>query len=1395
MKFIFKSVFTIIFLLIISNANATHIAGGNFSYTCTGNPNEYDITLTLYRDCGGISAPTSPSISFTNSCGLTNPSSLGLTLTAILPGTTNEISQLCPQQIGQSECNGGTLPGIEQYVYTGTVTFPGACDSWTMSYQVCDRNPSTNLSGTSNCFYITADIYSATNSCNNSPSIITDYPIPYVCNGQAVSHDFGVVESDGNILQFSLVNALGSGGANIAYQAGYSAAVPIPGITIDPVTGLVNFTPTMVGNFVVTVLIEEFDAAGNLIGSITHDIQFVVQNCTNNGVTVSGTGPGGSPFSNFNNGGTNAAFTNGNTVSMCDGDQFCIDVNFSDPDAGDVLTLGTNALDVLPNATFTQTGTNPATGTLCWTYQDGYTANLISFTANDSACPTPSNASVLLSLNIPPPLNASPDDTLCGDQIASMQAFGTAPVTWSVIYGEPINVGTNFSCNPCTTPDATPSITTAYEVIEGSNCQLRDTIVVTVVQNEGGIDANVVTNDTTLCPGECFNINAEATEVFSGTTQTTYSNGASMAINSNQTQSSPIYVNGLNMTNISVGSIESVCFDLDHTWDSDLDIFLVCPDGTTFELTTDNGGSSNDYTNTCFTIGATQQINTGSAPFTGDFVPEGGVLSGAMVGCTANGAWNLQITDDAGGDDGTLFNWSITFNDDIPSSGNATTVNWGNTSGIANPNSATSELCATTSGQYVLYAYDVDNCWDSDTLNITVVTPSFAGNDSTIFVCKEAPQIDLANYIGGTPDAGGVWINMAGDTITQFALADTLISGGTYGYMVGSGNCSDTSFITVNIVELTATAVTDDSDCNACNGEISITPAGYLGDISLVNYTLNGTTTNNNVLGNLCGGVPGTTYNVTVEDSLGCQTVVTETILDDNYPQIQSVTNTDSECGLDNGEVSVVVTNGGTAPYTYLVDGITTPFQSLPIQNLPPSTPNDFDLIVEDAFGCHDTLAFTVNQINPPIISSTPTINNICNTGTDGQIEVLGSNLNFFSIDGGTTIQTSNIFGGLPAGTYSITAYSSDPTTTNACSDVASNIVITEPNPLDVFNLTTSTTICPGDNINVSVDNSGGMGNAVLTWSANGVTAGNGNSIDLNPTTETTVCVEITEGNCPNDSECMVISMPTPIMPSFTADTTNGCYPVEVVFTNTSSNSGDIQSTEWDFGSAGTAGGNNTVNYSFEDVGVFDVTMTVTSVYGCIYDTTYQNYIEVYDYPMANFTPTPIPATIYETQIQFQDLSSDDVISWTWDMGEGSSPRYSTEQNPNTVYPEGVPGIYPVMLVVVNEYQCYDTLISQAEIINDVIVYAPNIFTPDNDEFNQTWRVYISGIDIYDFHLTLFNRWGEIVWESFNPEATWNGTYGSSQDVQDGTYVWVINAKDSYNDKKYEFRGTVSVLR
>jgi len=114
----------------------------------------------------------------------------------------------------------------------------------------------------------------------------------------------------------------------------------------------------------------------------------------------------------------------------------------------------------------------------------------------------------------------------------------------------------------------------------------------------------------------------------------------------------------------SIYGLQKVCINIDHTWDSDLDIYLVAPDGTRVELTTDNGSSGDNYKTTCFNMEASTNVTSGSAPFDGTYVPEGD-LNDVNNGQNADGDWKLCITDDSGGDNGTLNEWSLTF-DSLP---------------------------------------------------------------------------------------------------------------------------------------------------------------------------------------------------------------------------------------------------------------------------------------------------------------------------------------------------------------------------------------------------------------------------------------------------------------------------------------------------------------------------------------------------------------------------------------------------------------------------------------------------------------------------------------------------------------------------------------------------------
>ena len=139
-------------------------------------------------------------------------------------------------------------------------------------------------------------------------------------------------------------------------------------------------------------------------------------------------------------------------------------------------------------------------------------------------------------------------------------------------------------------------------------------------------------------------------------------NGTTGAIPDNNTWTSF----NLNVSNLASSDCEIiVCLDITHTWVSDLDIELVSPSGAAIVLSSDNGGSGNNYFNTCFDMSAMTFITNGFAPFIGSYIPEGDLS--VFNDQNPNGLWTLWIRDDAWFDNGTVNSWSIEFNNCVDS--------------------------------------------------------------------------------------------------------------------------------------------------------------------------------------------------------------------------------------------------------------------------------------------------------------------------------------------------------------------------------------------------------------------------------------------------------------------------------------------------------------------------------------------------------------------------------------------------------------------------------------------------------------------------------------------------------------------------------------------------------
>lgn len=178
--------------------------------------------------------------------------------------------------------------------------------------------------------------------------------------------------------------------------------------------------------------------------------------------------------------------------------------------------------------------------------------------------------------------------------------------------------------------------------------------------------------------------------------------------------------------------------------------------------------------------------------------------------------------------------------------------------------------------------------------------------------------------------------------------------------------------------------------------------------------------------------------------------------------------------------------------------------------------------------------------------------------------------------------------------------------------------------------------------------------------------------------------------------------------------------------------------------------------------------------------------------PDAQFSADPQVLTNLETEVQFTNNTTG-AVSYEWDFDDGSD--ISNEVNPLHIFPDEEAGGYVVELVAYSPFGCSDTFTLVVQVHEELVFFIPNTFTPDGDEYNQTFKpVFVSGYDPFDYTMFIFNRWGEIVWESHDVTVGWDGTYHGKM-VQAGTYQWKIEFLTSETDERKMYTGHISILR
>jgi large repetitive protein len=1361
-----RNLYTTVLLLFLActTARATHMSGGEIYWENLGG-NQYLITLTIYRDCAGINLDNSYDLDITSPCG-------NHTLHVTTPGGV-ELSQLCDLQLPNSTCNGGSLPGIEKYVYTGTITLP-PCDSWTISWtEIYRNNAIVNLQAPGTLeMYIEGVLNNAAGPVNDSPQF-TNTAIPYICLGYPISYSYGAFDPEGDSLSYQLIGARVGGANPIAYTPPFTGTSPITGLTLDATTGLVQFTLNTAGNWVVVVRVNEYDSNGNLIGSIMRDMQFVAYPCSNippDPTTGTVTGMTGG-----------AVQTAPYAVQVCESGDLCFDMVISDANAGNVLEATTNIASNLPGATFSYSGSNPITCHVCWNADPG-TAGFYPFivNVNDGACPIVAFQTYVYSITVIEGLFVSVTST---DESCAGMNDGTASVN--------VTTGTGpYQYDWASIGASTASITAG-----------AGTYPVQVVDANGCIAApNAAVIGTTLPPTASAGPNVMACN---GTAQILLNGSSSNAQSVTWSGGTgTLTATGANGTYLpSSAEIAAGGADLLFTADAN----GTCPNATdVLHIAISNTFANATITPSDALCNGAQSGSVNFTPnvpgltYTWSTVP---VQTTATATGLAAGTYSVTSTDTLGcpitltttvGEPEAITLASINVSDET-CSGNEDGIVTASAIGGTAPyaftwsNGATTAVIYVGAGSYSVSVTDANGCSPANA-TATVVSeglPNFAtaGPDQTI--CMNGGSVALngtvQNATSGTWSGGTGTFNGTGLSVTYSPSAAEITAGNTQLILTTTGNSScpsdvDTIAISIGNSFLSAAVSSTGATCyGSATGSASYTPA-----LAGLSYQWNDA--QQQTTANATGLVSGT-YSVTVTDVLGCDTVVSVFVPQPPALAIATITTIDPLCAGSSSGTASVSPSGGTPGYSFL--------WSANANNQTTSTATalgngSYNVVVTDANGCTTQGTATITAPAPltlaaqapdTVCANVPVLLSAQANGGDGNLTV-----DWVGIGTGTSITYS-----FPASQF-ITVTVSDGV---GCTGPVVTLPVTVLD-LSTATLTTygDTTVCAGGSASVSAQLSGYPGSPTFTWTELMLTGAGPHSVPVSASQTLHVTVADACGQTLVGTVPVVLNIPPSItLPAIIAQ---GCAPLEVQFP--SGLTAQNVTWLWNFGDGSTS--TATAPLHTYSAGSYSVSLVVTTVAGCAANSTNEGSVVAYAPPNAAFLASTYSTDMNTPTIQFTNASTGSINAFEWIFGDGGT---SVADDPAHTW-EGI-GEFEVTLTVTDLNGCTDQATSPVQILPVYDIVIPNAFTPTanggggaydpNDLSNDVFYPFVRFVK--EFNMRIWNRWGELVFESDDVTKGWDGSYRGELSPQD-VYVYRMDVR-FVDDRRVERSGDLTLFR
>jgi gliding motility-associated-like protein len=670
----------------------------------------------------------------------------------------------------------------------------------------------------------------------------------------------------------------------------------------------------------------------------------------------------------------------------------------------------------------------------------------------------------------------------------------------------------------------------------------------------------------------------------------------------------------------------------------------------------------------------------------------------------------------------------------------------------------TQDISTLIAGTYTVQVTDANGCIAN--LSATIAQPallssSIAPNNISCFGGSNG-SATIAG-IGGTLPYSYLWTTgQTGATISNLPI-------GTYSCTITDANgCQSTSTISLTQPPVLAAQiqVTDvlcfGNTTGSCSSLVTggVTPYSY-------SWSSGGNAANANNL-------PAGTYTVTVTDANSCTTTATATVIEPAAALAITLNGTNNSCFEGtSGAIDATVT-GGTTAYSYSWSN------GAVLEDISSLASGNYQLTVTDANGCLANSALVITEPTQ-IQAQLMALQNVsCFGGSDGSIALNASGGTPNYTYSWSNSQTTEDVSSLTSGTYTLVI-----TDQNNCTE---NFTYTITQPL-VLAATISETqpLCFGYTDGQLIANpTGGTIPYSYVWSNGPTTAINGNI----PTGS--YVLTVTDANGCVYTTNYFLNEPTQLQVSFQVSDTLGCNPLTVDFVNTSL---EQFSCVWSTGDGSILNGCSTT-YTYPEAGCQDVSLTITSAIGCTNSLTSNDLICVLQSPVAGIAAEPAQLDT-SNPTTFITNTSNGAVAYYWYLSDTGMGSFDFQPGFHT-FPMYQDDAYSVSLLATAQNGCTDTALLIIPFDNDLILYVPNAFTPDGDDYNNVFKPVLTSL-VKEYHLSIYNRWGEILFESYDQAVGWAGFYGDIP-VQDGTYIWKLVVSTD-GAEKYLKHGHVTVLR